>query len=268
MAVEVTSSAQGHDQKLSLLENEKHVLAAKLRSYHDRKQQLAQEYGTSALDGRQEMMLQRVKMLLGELTNLEAHSIKLQAQVQFLEQAQDQAMAPEELLIKRKQYINADIQIQALSKRIADFEIEYAVAKLDESPEDPRFKHKQKVINTLKSQLDSRKNEIGKKTKIHEKNLRKVLAEEDAKTIEIGRKQLNIVDLELDYKHDQEIYDTVCRRIQELRMERKRPARISVAYNADIAGIRDNRVKYTVALIFGATIFGILTPFIRKKASR
>jgi len=62
-----------------------------------------------------------------------------------------------------------------------------------------------------------------------------------------------------------EMYDTIGRRIQELEMERKRPARVSVAYNADIASIQDKRVKLTLAVIFGALVCGLFGAIVRDK---
>ncbi|MHC4739598.1 MAG: hypothetical protein ACYS9Y_11900, partial [Planctomycetota bacterium] len=84
MAVEVSSFTQDQDRNLTVLENERKVLAEKLQRQRQTITQLAQEYGTVALDGRQDMMLQRVASLLAELTRIEAHRINLEAQVQLL----------------------------------------------------------------------------------------------------------------------------------------------------------------------------------------
>ena len=62
------------------------------------------------------------------------------------------------------------------------------------------------------------------------------------------------------------MYDMVTRRIQEMEMERKQPARISVAYPADITPIRDKRIKYTMTLVFAALAGGIGLAFLRDKA--
>ena len=298
MAVEVSSSAEGQDQKLSLLENEKSVLERKLQAYHDRRQQLEQEYGTERLNARQQMMLQSMQILQGQLTNLQAKAIELGARVEFLEQAQDRTMtpAPVELLIKRKHYIDSDVRIQVLSKRIADFEIDYAVSKLDVSAENPDIKRRKEVLDVLKSHLENCKKQTGevfdtmiaeqsakaheqsllkakeelKQTQMHQKRLREALAEEDSKAIELGRKQLSIEDLESDEKYDREMYDTICRRISEVKMERKRPARVSVAYYADITGMRRGRlnVKYVAVLIPGAILLGMVMAFLREWAAR
>lgn len=62
-----------------------------------------------------------------------------------------------------------------------------------------------------------------------------------------------------------ELYDTIGKRIQMLEMERKQPARVSVAYEADITNIVDKRVKTTLGCIFGAIACGLLGAFIRDK---
>jgi capsular exopolysaccharide synthesis family protein len=49
-------------------------------------------------------------------------------------------------------------------------------------------------------------------------------------------------------------------------MERKRPARISVAYFANVAEIRDKRIKYSMALVFCAMASGMLVAFLIDKA--
>ncbi|MGB8226125.1 MAG: CpsD/CapB family tyrosine-protein kinase, partial [Sedimentisphaerales bacterium] len=56
------------------------------------------------------------------------------------------------------------------------------------------------------------------------------------------------------------------RRIQELEMERKRPARISVAYYANSLPTSSKRIKYTFALMFGALGCGVMLAFLRAKA--
>jgi len=294
MAVEVSASAQGQGQKLSVLENEGKVLEKKLKSRHEAIRQLAQEYGTTALNSRQDMMLQRVTMLLSELTKLEAHRISLEVRVQLLEQTKKQAIAPEELLKMRNEYVNSDPTIQELTRRIIGLEEELIVAKQTLAPKHPALKQKQELLNTFQSRLEDKRQETAKsfdevasetvkkagkeellnarneleQTSAYEKRLRDVLAKEDTQTIELGRKQLQIQDLQFQLDLDKEMYDTVCRRIRELEMERKRPARVSIAYDADIAHIRDKRAKYSVALIFGAFACGGLLAFLRDKADK
>ena len=62
-----------------------------------------------------------------------------------------------------------------------------------------------------------------------------------------------------------DIYETVRRRIQQLEMERKRPARVSEAYYATAAPFQNKRMKYTIALVFGAMAAGVLLALLRDK---
>jgi succinoglycan biosynthesis transport protein ExoP len=292
MAVEVSSSAQSEGQKLNVLEDERKVLAEKLQSQRETIRQLAQEYGTTYLGGRQDMMLQRVTILLGELTKLEARKINLEAQVQLLEHTKDQATTPEDMLEMRQEYINKDPMVNVLTENVAQLDQQLIVARQALAPSNPELKQKTELLEALKERLEERKKEAGKafddlmsqeaakagnqklliaQTELeqitaYQERLREVLAKEDTETIQLGRKQLDIQDLQFQLDLDKEMYDTVCRRIREMEMERKRPARISVAYNADIAYIRDKRIKYTIALMFGAMACGMLLAFLKDKA--
>ncbi|UCE98826.1 MAG: polysaccharide biosynthesis tyrosine autokinase [Planctomycetota bacterium] len=292
MAVEVSSSAQGEDRKLTVLEDERNVLAEKLQRQREAIHQLAQEYGTTALADRQDMMLQRVASLLAELTKIEARRINLEAQLQLLEQTKEQAIATEELLKMRQDYINGDPMVNVLTANIAQMEQALIVAKQTLAPTNPELNRKSELLEALKAHLEERKDETGKafddlmskevasankknlvnrrteleQTRAYENRLREILSKEDAETIGLGRKQLTILDLQDQLNLTKEMYDTVRRRIQEMEMERKQPARISVAYNADISHIRDKRIQYTFALIFGGIACGMLLAFLRDKA--
>ncbi len=190
----------------------------------------------------------------------------------------------EELLTKRMEYINSDASIEALSERIADFEMDHVVTQLDQSLEDADLKHKAEVLEALKSHLRKRREEVGKtfdervtkeiaeaghkelvaarsrldETKVIEERLRQAISEEDTETITVGRKQLTIQELQETLELDKETYASVVRRIQELELQRDRPKRISVYYNADIASVRDSRIKYTIGTVFGVIVCGLL----------
>jgi capsular exopolysaccharide synthesis family protein len=294
MAVEVASSTDEEGRNLTVLENERKVLAEKLQSQRATITQLAQEYGTVALDSRQNMMLQRVSSLLAELTRIEAHRISLEAQVQLLEQTKEQTTAPEDLIRMREAYINGDPTVTSLTGNIAQLDQACIVASQTLAPTNPELERKAELLKALEARLEERKKEAGKtfnemmtkeidkagsqklvntrteleQTKAYENRLREILTKEDSETVGLGRKQLNIQDLQDQLSLAKQLYDTVSRRIQELEMERKRPARISVAYMADVSEIRDKRIKYSIALIFGAAACGMMLAFLRDKADR
>ncbi|MCJ7728282.1 MAG: polysaccharide biosynthesis tyrosine autokinase [Sedimentisphaerales bacterium] len=291
MLVEVSSSLQGQDQKLTVLENERKVLSEKLESQRAAIRQLGQEYGSVALTGRYDMMLGRVSSLLAEQTKVEAQRINLEARIQMLEQGKVQGL-PEEFLSKRNERINSDPTIQELIRNLVRLEQDLIASKQLMTPENPLLKQKEEFLDAFKKRLDEKRQEVSKnfdsmaaeevnvvvknellnarsqleQTVAYKNRLREMLAKEDTQTVELGRKQLAIEEMKEQLSSMKELYDTFGRRIQDLEMERKRPARVSVAYSADIANIRDKRVKYTLALVFAALACGMFGAIVRDKA--
>jgi len=292
--VEGSSSAQGEDQKLSVLEKERNALTEDLLRLRTAITPLAQEYGTTALAGRHDMKLQRVAGLLAELTKMEARRIYLEAQVKVLEQTKEEAIAPQELLKIREEYINDDPSVKLLTTSIVQLDQELIAAAQTLAPTNPELNRKKELLEAMKVHVGEQRENAGKafdelmskevtksgnqklinaqteleQTKAYENRFREILAKEDTETIGLGRKQLTIQELQDQLNLTRQMYDTVSRRIQELEMERKRPARIYAYSDAEIAEIRDKRIKYTIALIFGAAACGMMVAFLRDKADR
>jgi len=292
MAVEVSSSTQNQDSKLKFLDNERKALADKLQSHRDEIRRLAQEYGTTTLVDQQDIILQRVTMMLSELARVQARRISLETQVKLLEDFPEQSIEPEELLRIRNEYINSDPTVQKLSEDIIQLERDIIIAKQTFAPENPAIQQKQELVDAFQARLEEKRQEIAKEfdamaaqetantskqklraakteldqTKAHENRLQELLDAEGTQTVKLGRTQLDIQDAQFRFDMDKGIYDSIIRRIQELEMERKRPARVSVAYYADIGPIRDKRTKYIMALIFGAMACGMMLAFLIDKA--
>jgi capsular exopolysaccharide synthesis family protein len=292
--VEGSSSAQGEDKNLAVLENEHKVLTENLLRLRTAITPLAQEYGTTTLAGRHDMKLQRVASLLAELTKMEARRIYLEAQVKVLEQTKEEAIAPQELLKIREEYINDDPSVKLLTTSIVQLDQELIAAAQTLAPTNPELNRKKELLEAMKVRVGEQRENAGKsfdelmskevtktgnqklinaqteleQTKAYENRFREILAKEDTETIGLGRKQLTIQELQDQLNLTKQMYDTVSRRIQELEMERKRPARIYAYSDAEIADIRDKRIKYTIALIFGAAACGMMLAFLRDRADR
>jgi len=290
MLVEVSSSLQGQDQKLTVLENERKVLAEKLESQREAIRLLGQEYGSVTLTGRYDMMLQRVSNLLTELTKVEAQRINLESQIQMLEQGNAKGL-PQEMLNRRNERINTDPTIQEISRNVVRLEQDLIASKQFMTTENPLLKQKEEFIESFRKRLDERRLEVGKdfdnmaaeevnvasnntllnarsqleQAVVYEKRLKEKLAMEDTNTVELGRKQLAIEEMKEQLASTKERYDTFGQRIQDLEMERKRPARVTVAYPADIVSIQDKRVKLTMAMVFGALALGLFAAIARDK---
>jgi capsular exopolysaccharide synthesis family protein len=294
MALEGSRSGEHENRTLAALDDERKTLLKKLEDYRAKLRDSAEQYGTTALRGRQDMGLQRVNVLLAELTRIEASRINLESQVQFLKQTQTETIAPDVVLERRTQYVNSSPMIQELTRSIVQLEQQLLAAKQTLGPGNPTLKQQEELLEASRLRLAGKQQELEKdfeaviskevgkanrdqlaaaqaqleQTRAHEKHLRDVLNLEDTQTIQLGRTQLNIEELQFQLSFDQQQYEAVCRRIRELEMERKSPARVSLAYDADISGIIDGRVKFSAALVFFAFASGCGLAFLRDRADK
>ena len=294
MDIEVVSSDEGENRKIAILENRRDFLYERIENDRQTIYQLGQEYGTVALEGRQDMMLQRVASLLETLTGVEAERIRLEARVQLLERTREQAIPAEELLKMRRDYINEDPAVVAFTQNITQLEQELIVARQTLSPTNPELLRKVELSRILKEHLENRKQEASnafdnlvaketaeagnkqlvtvrselEQTREYEKRLQEILSQQDTQTIGVGRKQLTIQELQDRLNSTKEAYDVVLKRIQDLELQRKRPTRISVHYNADISSINDKRIKYSIGLVFVSLVCGMGLAYLRDKADQ
>jgi capsular exopolysaccharide synthesis family protein len=292
MAVEVSDSVQGRDRKLNVLENERTVLAGEITNRRDNIRRLAQQYGTTDLTSRQDMRVQLVATLLSELTAIETRRINLEAQIKFLENAKEEPMSPEALIKMRNEFIKSNPTVTSLNDRVLNLEEDVIMAQQTMKPEHPDYKQQEQLLTAFKARLKEKREDAAKEfdemvadittqthvdklrnaraelqqVRVHEEQLRARLDEEDEQTKELGRLQLDIQDEQFQLTLAQETYERVCHRIQELEMERKRPARIKIAYKADVADTHDKRKKYSAALVFASLFCGSLLAFLRDKA--
>jgi len=200
------------------------------------------------LTKRQELKLQRVATLMDTLTQTEARRIQLESELKLLERTGQQPPAPQELLKMRQDYITADPTIKALAEKLAEMEMELVLARQTMAPDHPEIKKKISLLQALKRRLDEEKREIARsfddlmakenrkatqqklvrlraeyeQLKETEQRLRAMLDHEDAETIKLGRQQLELQDLQRQMELDQQLYDTICRRIKELELEARR----------------------------------------------
>jgi capsular exopolysaccharide synthesis family protein len=294
MAVVVSEEAKDGDLKLTVLENERRVLADRLERHRKAVHDMSQEYGTSALQDRQKIMLDRVAAMQAELTRVETRKVILETQIELFRRKEDRNISGEQLLKVYYDFVNADLMVKALTENIAQLEQSLIVAKQTLAPANPEIHRKTELLETLKQRLEQRRKEVGRsfdemlteesaksdknklksinaeleQTIVYEKRLQEMLDKEDSRTIELGRKQLAIQDLQEQLNMTKELYETVQRRLQELEMERKRPARVSVAYYANTIPVRSKRAKYTAALMFGAVISGMFLALLRDRVDR
>jgi capsular exopolysaccharide synthesis family protein len=285
---------RGEDQKLSTLSEESRTLAGKIQRQQDTIRQLADEFGSTELTSRQEMMLQQVTSLQNELININIRRISLETQVQIQESGIGEATAPGGLIERRNTVINSDPVIGALTSGILRYEELIVVGQQTMTPDNPELKQRVEVLETLKERLVQRREEVAQEfdknfevelaknqdrrlaelkvqleqTIQYEKRIREKLAKQDMDTIGIGRKQFAIDDQKEQLARTKETYDAVNKRIGEIELERKRPARISIAYGASSVPAQGKRRKLAAALGFGGLALGVLLALLLDRADK
>ena len=283
MSIVVSRETEDENQELSILEDERKLLLAEFNQKKQEIRALAEEYGTDSLSTRQEITLQRVGALRSKLTEFETQKITLQVKEQLLQQKQGVTIEPEDMIKLRHDFVNVDLMVQSLTSNISQLEQDLIATEQRLAPANPEIARKTKLLEAMRERLETRRVEVGEtfneivsrefsqnnkeklesiqteleQIAIYETHLRELIAKEDSETIKLGHKQLAMEDLQDQLELTEEMYDTVQRRIQELQMERKRPARISEAYYAQNVLYQDERTKYAAAVAFGALATGL-----------
>ncbi|MBW7992479.1 MAG: polysaccharide biosynthesis tyrosine autokinase [Planctomycetes bacterium] len=284
MEVEGRGSNDEQNSKLNLLKFEKNRLDTALIAHRNKISLKAQPYGTTTpADVNDILQRQRIPLLYVELAKLESRRIYLDIQVQLLTEFPDQGIEPEEMLRIRNEYINSNPAVQELTRTIIQLERDLIMAQQSFSVENPVLQQKQELIDAFQLRLKEEREEVAKefdvmaskeaanasivklraaeaelkRTEEHEERLKQDLDAEGIAMIKVGNTQQEIRDYQYEFERDKKMYDQVTQRIHELQMEQQRPARI-VPYEADIGPILDKRVKYIMALLFGALACGIL----------
>lgn len=278
MALVTGEESQWDDDKLAILQNEAKALQNKLQRQRRAVNEMTEEYGTASLNARQQMKLDRISALQSRLTEFEMEKIALQIKEQLLANGEHSNLSPHELVRLRYEFVNADLMVKTLTMNTAQLEQDLIIARQRLAPTNPELDRKEELTQTLKERLSQRQKQvaeefdkmveqefIGKETdqlasvraqlqriNSYQARLEQMLSAEDHDAIAIGRRQLAIDDLASQYAMTKDLYDAVQRRVQEIEVERKRPARISSAYYANTAPLQDKRKKYSLAIIFGA----------------
>jgi len=162
MSIEGSKSSQEGDQKLQLLENERKVFADKLKRQRDDLRRLAEEYGTVELTPRQEIMLQRVAALQGLATKIDADKLLLEIRIELLEKTKDEPIFQKVLLERRHTFIQSDLLVQMLTRRIAELEEELISAGQILSSENPELKRRAELLEAFKTNLKEHRKKVEK----------------------------------------------------------------------------------------------------------
>ena len=292
MSVIESSSLEGENRRLNLLEDERKILLGKIQTQRGEIQLLAKQYGADSLEGLQNMMIKNVEVIQTELSGLENRRLQLHTQIELLSHPQQQSITPAEKISMRNEFINNDPFVQQLITNIAQLQQQYLIDEQNLSGTNPELKKKTQLIETLQKKLDQSKEEAGKifdetieqeikqdnqvklaqaemelkKTEAYIVSYAEKLEKERANTIELGKLQWQIQDLREQMTFNKDEYDRYGQRIRELQVKLKLPARISVADQANTAPPKSRRNKMVIAVLFGALACGMFLAFLVGKA--
>ena len=129
MEIEVVSSDEDENRNLAVLENRRDFLFERIENDRQTIYQLGQEFGDVVLQGRQDMMLQRVASLMDTLNGVEAERLRLEARVRLLERTREQPIPAADMLKMRQDYISEDPAVVAFTERVTQLEQDLIVAE-------------------------------------------------------------------------------------------------------------------------------------------
>jgi len=289
-----TDSDQRTTDTLLKLDEQERALSAKITQQHNEISLLSQPYGTTQLDSRQQMEMQRQTTLWTEAARLESRRIGLSATIAALEQAGDSNTPPEQLIAVRKEYINADSMVKELTTNIVQLRLDILIAKQRLAPENPEIARQQQLLTTFEESLKEKEQELTQEFEVqvadrtastikqrmaalkaelgqislYESSLREALKSQETTTREVGRASVNLQDVQFSLGVNQQLHDQIMRRINDIEMEKQRGPRIRAAGEPEIASIEDKRAKYSAVVVFLALGCGFGLAILRDRMDK
>lgn len=279
------TSSEDDTRNLNQLKKKQAELAYSLGEQRKDISAMALEYGSIDLDPQHDMELRRQTVLLTELTRLQAAKIRLTADVNMIE-----AIGPVEPNFTPMQYVEArdaaiasDPLINALSESIAAMTREQIVAEQTLTERNPMRIRTTERLRDLTSRLDERRAELERQFNVmlraNVENQRAqvgaqlqavqgLLEAQEFKTKEVGRANLTIQDKQFQMAIDQELYDTVSRRIKMIEMEQQGLPRITPGYPPQVIRTNDKRTKFSAGLLLAGVGCGFGLALLLEKLNK
>ncbi|MBN1846340.1 MAG: polysaccharide biosynthesis tyrosine autokinase [Sedimentisphaerales bacterium] len=290
---EVVDNNQQSDQdKQYILQNEQTAKQQEIDRLKLEISNLAKEFGSTDITGLRDITLNDVAELKSELRKVQTERRIVEAKVKILEQSQDHLSTPANLLERRQQFLRSDPEVQTLTQQILLQQQTLEALRPRLAAQNPELQERRDMIETLKNRQQARQQEL--ETTFDETvsqeltqnrqeefkqaqtmlaqlveqddKLVKMIAEQEADAIKLGRKHLEIQEKMEQLALFKDLYDEVRRKLEVLKVENKRPARISRAFNAYSIELPNKRNKLFAASLFVALASGIFLSFIRHRS--
>jgi len=288
-----TEADTRENQNLQRLESEMKAVQNRLRAARQEIRDLADQYGTTALGPRQEMEFNVQARLMSELIQLESQRIAAEATVGLLEKTDKVELSPEQIVSARREYVNSDPMVAELSKRVVEMDRDL-ITRQALLVKHPTLSQEQTALENMKKTLEAKRKELEQefdstlearqkeaaqqrvaaakmeldRIQAHHDKIRSVVDLQDTKAQQVGRTNMDIQDRQFQVQADQDEYDALYRRAKALEREQQRPARVELAYEADLLETNDRRVQLTVAAVIGALACGFGLAFLRDRTDK
>lgn len=282
-AVFKTDEASAIDDRLSRLEVQRRTLEEEIRRQKNRIRERVAEYGTEQLTPRQEIALQHVATLQKELVSVGVQRMLLEAKLAVRQdQAQDQ-IAIADVADQIQSRALADPILVSLQQDIQRYEQLVRDAQMTMLDTNPELQRRKQVLQDLYANFEAKKKEVVQRyeqvvladarrarlaeieklqadltqLKAYEEKLNEQIKVHDQSSVQLGRTQLDIDDLQEELQRMRQIYTEISRRIEELKIERDRQPRISISSWASSVSNEAKKRKMAAAAGFGGVGLGL-----------
>jgi capsular exopolysaccharide synthesis family protein len=294
MSIVVSEENRDDDEKLSVLEKRRRMLEDQMEQQRLKIRQRVDEYGSNELSSRQEIMLEQVATLQNELVTVSIRRIMLSTQVNIKEKELEGDLAEEDFGIQRTTLIENDPLVKSLRADVLENEDWLREAELTMREVNPELKRRRMVLTDLKRQLEKRRSEVSAQieeelkkesqiarkgqledlkvqldqTVLYEKGLQEKLSQLDSETIGLGRKQFEIDDYREQFDQTKLIYNDLCRRIEEINIERSRQPRIAIGSFARSVEAKGKRRKMAATIGLASLALGVFLALLLDRLDR
>jgi len=294
MAYNVNENEKGEGSRLARLEGRQLELQNKIKFTRSRIAQIGESYGTLDLSANQDIMNNMIIRIKKEVIDLEIRKMNLVILKKIFEETKD--ISAESAIEPKVQMeiVNDDPRILKLIEDISEVERHLVIMEVTMAPQNITFIAKKKELKYLQEQLDLRTNKVkeeyqsaivgnstiddtSKITKIDSElksieaylqKYKNMLANEEKTQITVGKDQFGIDEAAAELVVQQDLLAQVIRRIQDVELENKQPARVKRIGNAYVGDPIDNRMKLLFGVIAGSLGLGIICAFLLFKINR
>ncbi len=269
-----TEENRSGGQTMTILEDQRQTLLFKMDQQRDAVAKLIEEFGTQEPTPRQTSMFRQVERLQDELVNANIKRISLETRLQTQDTLTEETTLPPELQEQKNAILKDDLILQDLLSEQRKYETLVAESEQSNAEGNPELQRRKGMLKNLTKRVDARRIQVSEdfdktynnqaernrqrqlveikaeleQTIAYEKGLQDKMSSLDTTTINLGRKQFAISDQREQLDRTKAMYNEVCKRIEEIKVESQRPARITIAFRASSVPIDCYRLKRFIAL--------------------